>query len=596
MWKNLKIWMKLVIMGGVLIIGMVLVVWIGMSSLRNVTESALVTLEETIRKDFDDFSKSQVVNVISMLEKIHMQYESGEFSAQEAEKLSADLVRDMRYQEGGYFWTDDLEGNNVVLLGNETEGTNRYNAQDMNGNYYVQSFISNGKAGGGYTDYYFPREGETEASPKRAYTQIFEPYGWIIGTGNYTDDIDKVVAEQKLDMEEQFADMQRRIYTVMAGCLLLAFFIMAMTIVGVAIGFREIIKGLKELSKGNFTHKFPQKYMKRKDDFGILIQETSSMEQAVAGLVENVKEQTDGIYELVGNITGNITSLTDKIESISATTQELAASMEETSASSEEMSASAEMANKAAGAMSEQSMGGKEEAVKIGKRAEKTKTDVIYAQKRAQELLQEMNAKLSGALEQVKVIDQIGALAEAIMAITSQTNLLALNASIEAARAGDAGRGFAVVAQEIGQLADQSKNTVGKIQEITSQVTVAVKNLSGNAEELLQFVSKDVHNDYTQFLEVGNQYSKDGETVEIMVSGINQNAVSLSELLESITESVKNVAVAAQEGAYGTSDIAERNTEIRENAGSILDMVEKTNKLIEILKQEVGKFQVGTAV
>lgn len=592
MWKNLKIWMKLVIMSSVLIIGMLLIVWIGMSSLRNVTENSLITLEKTIRDDFDNFSKSQVVNVISMLDKIYQQYENGEFSAEEAKKLSTDLIRDMRYQDGGYFWADDLEGNNIVLLGNETEGTNRYNAQDANGVYYMHSLISNGKAGGGYSDYHFPREGETEASPKRAYSQIFEPYGWIIGTGNYTDDIDEVVAEQKLAMEQQFNEMKRRIYIVMFSCLALAFLIMSLTIAGVAIGFRDTINGLKELAKGNFTHKFPQKYAKRKDDFGILIQETNNMETSVANLVDHVKENTDGIYELVGNITSNITVLTDKIESISATTQELAASMEETSASSEEMAASAEMANKAAGTMSEQSISGKEEAIEIGKRAEKTKTAVIDAQKRAEALLTEMNVKLSGALEQVKVINQIGELAEAIMGITSQTNLLALNASIEAARAGEAGRGFAVVADEIGQLADQSKNTVSKIQQIISQVTVAVQNLSTNAAELLQFVSKDVHDDYTHFLQVGNQYSKDGEEIESMVGSINTNAVSLSNMLENITEAVKNVATAAQEGAQGTNDIADRNTEIRENAGSVMDMVAQTNTLIGILKQEVAKFQV----
>lgn len=592
MWKNLKIRMKLVIMSSVLIIGMLLIVWIGMSSLRNVTENSLITLEKTIRDDFDNFSKSQVVNVISMLDKIYQQYENGEFSAEEAKKLSTDLIRDMRYQDGGYFWADDLEGNNIVLLGNETEGTNRYNAQDANGVYYMHSLISNGKAGGGYSDYHFPREGEPEASPKRAYSQIFEPYGWIIGTGNYTDDIDEVVAEQKLAMEQQFNEMKRRIYIVMFSCLALAFLIMSLTIAGVAIGFRDTINGLKELAKGNFTHKFPQKYAKRKDDFGILIQETNNMETSVANLVDHVKENTDGIYELVGNITSNITVLTDKIESISATTQELAASMEETSASSEEMAASAEMANKAAGTMSEQSISGKEEAIEIGKRAEKTKTAVIDAQKRAEALLTEMNVKLSGALEQVKVINQIGELAEAIMGITSQTNLLALNASIEAARAGEAGRGFAVVADEIGQLADQSKNTASKIQQIISQVTVAVQNLSTNAAELLQFVSKDVHDDYTHFLQVGNQYSKDGEEIESMVGSINTNAVSLSNMLENITEAVKNVATAAQEGAQVTNDIADRNTEIRENAGSVMDMVAQTNTLIGILKQEVAKFQV----
>ena len=44
--------------------------------------------------------------------------------------------------------------------------------------------------GGGYTDYVFPKEGETEASPKRSYSEYFEPFDWVVGTGNYTDYID----------------------------------------------------------------------------------------------------------------------------------------------------------------------------------------------------------------------------------------------------------------------------------------------------------------------------------------------------------------------------------------------------------------------
>ena len=40
--------------------------------------------------------------------------------------------------------------------------------------------------GVGYTDYVFPKEGETKPSPKRSYSEYFEPFDWVVGTGNYT--------------------------------------------------------------------------------------------------------------------------------------------------------------------------------------------------------------------------------------------------------------------------------------------------------------------------------------------------------------------------------------------------------------------------
>ncbi len=93
-------------------------------------------------------------------------------------------------------------------------------------------------------------------------------------------------------------------------------------------------------------------------------------------------------------------------------------------------------------------------------------------------MLEEIRGRLEQALKEAKVVEQIGVLADSILAITGQTNLLALNASIEAARAGEAGKGFAVVAEEIRVLAEQSKDAVANIQAVTENVDNAVGNLA----------------------------------------------------------------------------------------------------------------------
>ena len=108
--------------------------------------------------------------------------------------------------------------------------------------------------------------------------------------------------------------------------------------------------------------------------------------------------------------------------------------------------------------------------------------------------------QMSHAIEEISekigstgaAVERISSKVAAINSIASQTNLLALNASIEAARAGEAGRGFAVVAEEIRNLAEQSKEAVVKIQNVTQAVTGSVGNLSEDSAKLLSFVETDV--------------------------------------------------------------------------------------------------------
>ena len=72
-------------------------------------------------------------------------------------KIAADEIRQMRYGEAGYFWVDQSDGKNIVLLGSSTEGTNRMNTKDADGYQMVKEIIRVAvQDGGGYTDYVFP--------------------------------------------------------------------------------------------------------------------------------------------------------------------------------------------------------------------------------------------------------------------------------------------------------------------------------------------------------------------------------------------------------------------------------------------------------
>jgi len=139
----------------------------------------------------DQIIASQVQTAVSLLEAIEMRREAGKYTSAQAKALGEDLLRDLRYGDDkeGYFWADTVEGVNVVLYGREdVEGKNRYGAVE-NGVPYIKQIIEKAKQGGGYTDYYFPKKDETESKAKRAYSLLFEPFGWVVGTGYYLEDV-----------------------------------------------------------------------------------------------------------------------------------------------------------------------------------------------------------------------------------------------------------------------------------------------------------------------------------------------------------------------------------------------------------------------
>jgi len=130
--------------------------------------------------------KSEVETAVSMLAAIYARQQKGEMTMEKAKELGAGLLREMRYGTDGYFWADTKDGVNVVLYGRkDVEGRNRIKDKDSKGVSYVKEFLARGKAGGGYVDYQFVKQGQATALPKRSYVKAFEPFGWVIGTGYY---------------------------------------------------------------------------------------------------------------------------------------------------------------------------------------------------------------------------------------------------------------------------------------------------------------------------------------------------------------------------------------------------------------------------
>ena len=591
--KNMKVRTKLNLILVLVILLVALGGTVSVKDMEDVKDKALETMEASSRQSYDDLIKEQVEVVISLLSEINDAYKAGTYTLDEAKKIAADEVRQMRYGEAGYFWIDQSDGTNVVLLGSDTEGTNRMETKDAKGYQMVKEIIRVAvEDGGGYTDFVFPKPGETKPSPKRSYSEYFEPFDWVVGTGNYTDYIDTAIAKQ----DKVFSN-----YAMQKAIALIAVCIVMLAVVAVLVFMiaQDITKSLKKvvaeievIAGGNFARKMQTNMMKRKDDFGQLAGTLETMRESVCGLLAQVKKEAANIDNVVESMDTNISNLNGEIEDVSATTEQLAASTEETAASAEQINSMTQQIDGAAKEIAVRAQDGATEAEEIHKRATQTKETTVENRKKVQEMLGEIRERLEKALEDAKVVEQIGVLADSILAITGQTNLLALNASIEAARAGEAGKGFAVVADEIRVLAEQSKAAVVHIQDVTKNVVESVTNLADGAKKLLEFVGTDVVDSFAGFSDMADSYSNDAGSIDALVTDFSASSEQLLASINGVMDAIGEVSKAATEGATGTNDIAEKTGVVVEKAAKIKEKAEAAHHAADKLQQNVEHFIV----
>lgn len=589
--KNLKVRTKLNLILTMVILLVVLASVVSINNMNQVKDKALETIDASSRQSYDDSIKQQVGVVISLLSEINDEYKAGTYTLDEAKKIAADEVRQMRYGDAGYFWIDQSDGTNVVLLGSDTEGTNRMETQDADGYQMVKEIIRVAvEDGGGYTDYVFPKEGETQPSPKRSYSEYFEPFDWVVGTGNYTDYIDTAIAAQ----DEEFSG-----YAVKKAATMIAACVVMLIIVAILIAMisRDITKSLKKIKEqfdiiagGNFARKMQKPMLKRKDDFGQLANELEKMRESVRSLLAQVKIEAANIDTVVESIDSHVFNLNGEIEDVSATTEQLAASTQETAASAEQINGMTQQIEEAAREIAIRAQDGATEAEEIHQRATQTKDETVANRMKVKQMLSEIRQGLEKALEDAKVVEQISVLADSILAITGQTNLLALNASIEAARAGEAGKGFAVVAEEIRVLAEQSKDAVANIQAVTENVNHAVRNLTSDSNRLLDFVDTDIVESFNNFEKMADDYNLDAAKINDLVSDFSATSEELVASITNITQAIDGISSASNDSAAGTTNIAQKTVSIASGSAEVMKGAKDAESSAEELRKNVNNF------
>jgi Methyl-accepting chemotaxis protein len=392
----------------------------------------------------------------------------------------------------------------------------------------------------------------------------------------------------ELETSHRIANSSERILIILTIILIVISIISGFFIsLSISRPVKRITKGILEAEKdNNLTYTFQ---INSKDEIEDMAQALNRFLDKIRTSFHSVIDETGSVVKAVEGVDTSMIRLNDGIGDISATTQELSAGMEETAASSEEMNATTSEIESAVHNIAEKAQEGAHAAADINNRATMLRTNFTQSQEEGTKILSAVKQKLEAALQDSKEVEKISGLTAAILEITGQTNLLALNASIESARAGEAGKGFAVVAEEIRKLAEDSKNTVAKIQLITDGVRKSVDNLALSSNELLTYIMQNVAKDYALMMKATDEYFNDAHFVNELVTDFSATSEELLASVQSVSKAIYEVSSATNEGAQSTTNIAQKTAEAAEQSSKAISETtnarECTDRLIKSVKQ-----------
>ncbi len=533
-------------------------------STRTMSDYTKSTYREAVDAGYRTEIKSQVQSVIAILQGEYDKAQSGALTEEEAKEEAKEIVRMMRYRddESGYFWIDDTEYNLVMHpVLTDQEGQNRRDLEDQNGVMIVQEImkVCQSDEKGGYNEFAFTKADGKTVAPKVAYSQLFEPWGWVVSTGNYVDDMQADMAEVEDKISDTATDMLLRTDTISALAIIVALVISFVFGTRMVKPLKEIQGFAKKMSEGDLTGDIKvnssNEIGQTADLLNIAQHNMEKLLHDILDVAEGVKGSLTKFDDAFGNMKVSIGQTSDAVNSIAGNVSEQASS---TDNAADEVNVMAER------------IASTDEAIKVlndnadnmkhlSEQSMETLGNLSDVNEKARQNITAMYRQTEATNQAVKKIEIA---ANLINEIADQTNLLALNANIEAARAGESGRGFAVVADEIGELARQSTSSVEEIRKVIEELMKNTEKSVQIMEEINQ--SLDVQTDsmdetrhaFEELYQELDSCVVAVRSIDTMTGEIEKQRANVTQSLGVLNDLAQNNAAVAQETSAMTGELS----------------------------------------
>ncbi|WP_341804996.1 methyl-accepting chemotaxis protein [Paenibacillus turpanensis] len=370
-------------------------------------------------------------------------------------------------------------------------------------------------------------------------------------------------------------------------------------IMAVAIGFlvaRRIgtpLVQLKELmqqgEQGDLT---VRSNFKREDEIGLVGDSFNQMMDKITLLLQQTANTAQSVLDTAGELSDVSKKTAISAREISVATEEIASGASSLATEAErgmDLTTMIETRVKQVVSANAHMAGASQEVQQASSKGTVYMVELTAKTNQTEEMTRSMVEKVDKLKESTQSIRKI---LEMLTGISKQTNILSLNATIEAARAGAAGRGFMVVADEIRKLADQSRESIDVVGQITDKIQVEIDETVSVLTEAYPMFQQQIQS----VKEASEIFDQVEERMAGLVTQLDEVTGSVSDLEKSqrvLTDAMSNVSAVAEESSATSQEVASLSTEQLSISEGLVRLSDKLESVSVTLRESLSQFKVS---